>query len=111
MIGIFGDAFRLRDGEEFLSAMWVEHYAGTPSQQKAQAIADFSAAVSVKPKDRFVRGNVGAIKAACAAHGNAIRVTHEPVPTLASHAAVRRFNDKKPELLEALAQEAWAEIV
>jgi len=111
VVGVFGDAFRLRDGEDFLSALWPEYYSGTPSEQNAKAIMEFSASVTVKPKDRFVRGNVGAIKAACAAQGDSIRITSEPETNLACHAAVRRYNDQKPELLEALAREAWADLI
>lgn len=111
VLGVFADAFRLRGKENYLSAVWLEFHSGTEAQQNATAVNEFSAVVSVKPKDCFVRGQVGRIKAACADHGIAIRVVHEPEPGLAAHAAVRRYSDTKSELLEALATEAWAEIV
>lgn len=109
--GVLADAFRLREGEDYLSALWCEYYAGGASEQSCSAVADFSNQISVKPKDRFVRGRVAEIKAVCALHGHAVRIVHEPVEGVPAHAAVRRYRDDNLEMLEALATEAWASLI
>lgn len=109
VIGILGDAFRLRPDEDSLSASWAEFFATEPDQVRA-AIEHFKTVYSVKKADRFAVGQVGEIKQACAEFGVAVRIVSEPMPKYDSHAAVRRYRDDNLELLEVLASEAWAQI-
>lgn len=109
VIGILGDAFRLKPGEESLSASWAEFFTGELDQIRA-AIDHFKTVYGVRNADRFAVGKVGEIKQACADFGIAVRIVSEPMPNYDSHAAVRRYRDDNLELLEVLASEAWAQI-
>lgn len=67
--------------------------------------------LSMKKTGRLAIGEVGTIKSACKAFGQSVRIVEEPEPGFPSHAAVRQFRDGDDELLQLLADEAWAEIV
>lgn len=107
VLGFLGDAFRLKAGDDSLSASWAEFFEGHSDQVRA-AIEHFKTVYTVKKADRFAVGQVGAIKEACAAFGVNARIVKEPMPGYASHAAVRRYRDENLELLETLASDAWA---
>lgn len=111
VLGVFYQAFELRPGEDYLSAAWVEFFGlDDNAANVAAAITDFKKNLKVKPTHRFVRGNVGVIREACKAHSQRVRISHEPVPNFDSHASVRQINTDGSELLELLAEEAWAEL-
>jgi hypothetical protein len=109
VVGFSADAFRLKNGEESLSASWADFFEGEPDQVKA-AIDHFKSIYGVKGSDRFAVGNVAAIKAACSMFGLSVRIVREPMPDYDSHAAVRRYRDDNLEMLEALASGAWAQM-
>lgn len=112
VLGFLGQAFRLRDGEDCLSAAWVEHAAThSPEADIAATIEAFKASgLTVRPTHRFAVGNVGRIREACAMHRQKVRISHEPEELFDAHASVRQFNSENDELLELLAEEAWAEM-
>jgi hypothetical protein len=109
-IGVFPDAFRLRDDEEYLSAAWLEHYAGqTAAVQLSATKQAFQAAMNTPKKSAIALGKVEDIRAACASFSMRVRVLHEPdEPHLPCHAAVRRYRDDQEALLQMLADSAWA---
>ena len=112
VLGFIGPAFRLREGEEYLSAAWIEH-AATHSREAdiAATVEAFKASgLTVRPSHRFAVGNVGRIREACATHRQKVRISHEPEHLFDAHASVRQFNSDNDELLELLAEEAWAEM-
>lgn len=112
VVGVLGEAFRLRDGESFLSAAWIEHYSGNTHEERiAQSISTFcNVVMKVKKKDAFVSGNVQDIKLACAQFEQKIRVVSEPDGDHAAHVAIRQYRDNNDELLELLAGEVWAQV-
>lgn len=104
--GVFPHAFQLRDGEDYLSATWVEYFSGTRDQQLIAAGAATAATLKVKAKDGFVLAGVGAIKAACEKVNVRTRILHEPDPPNNAHAAIRGLPRENDRLLELLASEA-----
>jgi hypothetical protein len=111
IVGFLGQAFRLREGESYLSAAWIEHNkTGTKHADIAATILCFKAVRAVKNNDRFAVGNVSVIQAACSSANQKIRIVHEPRAGFECHAAIRQINTDDDRLLEILAEDAWAEM-
>lgn len=110
-IGVHGVAFKLRDGEQFLSTTWLEYFAGPKNEQITAAIRAIRASnLDVRPKSGFAIGRVDSIAATCAARNYSIRILHEPEDDNKAHAAVRRMPRDNDEFLELLAAESWSEL-
>src|SRR5688500_723456 len=74
VIGCLPQAFEHREGEDYLSATWIEHFAGSPAQQRELAIQAMRNALTVGRNAAFVEGNVKAIHDACAERRVRIRI-------------------------------------
>jgi len=109
IIGVNAHSFRLKPGEDFLSASWVEFFKTDDPLLSARR--SFAKQLTIRPKDRFALGTVSVIKSACSKHGVRVRVTREPEDGFEEHSGVRQFRDDKDELLDLLAAEAWAQLV
>jgi hypothetical protein len=112
VIGVLGEAFKMRLSEDTLSTTWLEYFSGTRQEQVYGAIRAMRASsLDIKTKSGFVIGNVGNIAAAAADRGHRIRVLHEPVDDNKAHVAVRRWPRDDLLLFELLAAESWSELV
>jgi hypothetical protein len=112
VVGVLGEAFKLRPGENTLSTTWLEYFAGTRREQIFGAIRAMRASkLEIKTKSGFAIGNVGSVAAVAAAHNYKIRVLHEPEDDNKAHVAVRRWPPDEMILFELLAAEAWSELV
>ena len=112
VIGVLGEAFKMRPVEDTLSTTWLEYFAGDRQKQIYGAIRAMRASkLEIKTKSGFAIGNVGKIAAATAARSHSIRVLHEPVDDNKAHVAVRRWPRDDMALFELLATEAWSELV
>ena len=112
VIGVLGEAFKLRPAEDTLSTTWLEYFAGTRRDKIFGAIRAMRASrLDIKTKSGFAIGNVGAVAAVAAAHNYSIRVLHEPADDNKAHVAVRRWPRDDMTLFELLAAEAWSDFV
>jgi hypothetical protein len=112
VIGVLGEAFKMRPQDKTLSATWLEYFAGPRQEQIVGAIRALRASkLDIKPKSGFAIGKVGSIAAVAAAHNYSIRVLHEPEDDNKAHVAVRRWPRDDMTLFELLAVEAWSEVV
>ena len=121
VIGILGEAFKLRNGESYLSANWLEYFTGSHDEQVTDAIKEFRKHFDVRSKAGFAIGNVDDIKAVCADKRNCkIHVVSYPTTKKSldgkpyknkSHVAVKSLPADDIELLELLATEAWCHLV
>jgi hypothetical protein len=113
IIGFLPQAFELREGEDYLSAAWVEYFEKPDHGTRVEATI-FAFREQPRPKvgakSRFAVGNCGKIKAACKRHNQRVRISHEPVDGFDSHASLRQFKSSSLELLELLATDTWAEM-
>lgn len=121
VIGILGEAFKLRDGESALSANWLEYFSGSYDQQLTNAIKEFRKHFVVKPKAGFAIGKVADIKNLYLEKRNRkIHIVSDPTTKKTldgkpyknkSHVAVKSLPVDDMELLELLATEAWSNLV
>jgi hypothetical protein len=110
VIGVLGEAFRLRVDEDYLSSSWLEFFDGNTDQRLIEVKVAQSKTHTVGAKSGFSIGNVLKIKNACRDYGLKIRIEHEPTTENESHAAIRQFRSSDDELLDLLASEVWAEL-
>ena len=112
VIGVLGEAFRMRPVEETLSATWLEYFPGDKHQQINGAVRAMRASeLDIKHKSGFAIGNVGDVAAVATAYNYSIRVLHEPADDNKAHVAVRRWPREDMPFFELLAAEAWSELV
>ena len=121
VIGILGEAFKRREGEDNLSANWLEYFPGSHDEQVTDTIKEIRKHIVVKPRAGFAIGKVGDIKAVCAdKRGRKIHVVSYPTQKKTldgksykneSHVAVKSLPADDMELLELLATEAWCHLV
>jgi hypothetical protein len=116
IIGVFPEMFHLRAAtptrkqEEYLSAVYYEHFRGTPSERMKACRGGIQ--LSLTPKDALVRLNVKAVKEQGAKRKRSLRVTHEPSKECPSYAAIRQLPvEPDDELCNLLASLAVVEIV
>jgi hypothetical protein len=111
--GFLPQAFELRDDEDGLSVNWVEYHDGdweTRIQASVNAIRG-SFERGIGKKSAFGIGNVGKIKETCLASGARVRVIHAPKKPNLAHAEIRRLPRDYLTLLQALADDVFADIV
>lgn len=112
VVGIEAVAFRLREGEAYLSAAWLEYFEGDRDTQIA-ALVDTFRRSNMKPtaKGGFALGNAGNIRDGCYARNHKVRIIHERTDDNAAHVAVRRWPADDVILHEQMARELWAELI
>jgi hypothetical protein len=108
VIGCFPHAFELRPGEKYLSASWLEFFAGSISQCIAAVAASIAATRAVRPRHAFAVGKVGEIKNVCNDRGLRVRIIHEPAEVNPAYTAIRGYRSDELQLLELLAHEVWS---
>ena len=112
VIGILPQAFELRPAEEYLSATWLEFFAGDrPTRLIVAVNAIRGSDIQVKSKSGFAIGQVVRIRGGCDGYGCSIRVIHEESPDNAAHTAVRRWPRDNADLFQLMADELWNELV
>jgi uroporphyrinogen-III decarboxylase len=121
VLGVLGSAFKLRDGENYLSVTRIEHFSGSYIQNVHDSIREIRKYYNVKPKSHFSVGNVSRIKALYEnQQKKPVRIVSYPTKTTLikdgstynnkSHAAVFNLEQNDDELLELLAEEVWCDL-
>jgi hypothetical protein len=114
VIGVLGQAFRLRPVDDYLSATWAEFFPGDRAVCICSAVNAIRASkIEVKTKSGFAIGNVGAIKEVCRNDPNKhrIRIIHEKEADNDAHSALRGWPKDNEPLLDLLAEDVWGEYV
>jgi hypothetical protein len=113
VLGVDSSAFRLRQGETYLSATWLEFFAGASRLEKLHEAVRHIRNSNFTPsaKSGFAIGNVQEVAEVCLARTYKIRVIHEQTDDNEGHVAVRRWPEDDAVLFEELAAGAWAELV
>jgi hypothetical protein len=106
VIGIFPDAFALRDGERDLSVSWLEFFSGTKKEQLRQVMHHTELKLNAKHGFAVIR--VGTFIETCEKEGAKVRIIHEPTEGNPSHSSVHRYprdNDALTAVLANLASD------
>jgi hypothetical protein len=111
VLGFLGEAFKLKPDEPYLSVNWLEHFDGDREVKIQAAVKTFRSTLKVGTKSAFGIGNVGRIKEICRVRGANVRIVHEPEEDNQSHSAIRRFPRDDVMLLDALAADAFLELI
>lgn len=113
VLGVDSSAFRLRDGESYLSATWLELFAGASQIDKLHGAVRHIRKSDWKPsaKSGFAIGNVQEVAAVCLSRTHKIRVVHEETADNRAHVAVRRWPKDDAVLFEELAAGVWGALI
>jgi hypothetical protein len=112
VIGVLGEAFRMRPVDTYLSTTSLEYFPGDRQAQTVAAVHAMRASrLAIPKRSGFAIGQVQKIKATCTAKRHNIRIVHEPADDNKAHVAVRRFPQDDMELFQLLAADAWSHVV
>jgi hypothetical protein len=111
VLGFLGEAFQLKPKEESLSVNWLEYFHGEKDEKIHLSVEAFRHTITVGKKSAFGIGNVAKIKDICRANGASVRIVYEPTDDNPSHSGIRRLPRDDLSLLEALAADAFVELV
>jgi hypothetical protein len=103
VVGVFEEAFRLRPGEEYLSATWLEMFDGPQeSQLKSVVVALRGMPRDVKKKDGLIVLKVGTAEAHRVQGKKIVKCWHEPKVNNTAYAAVRGTRLGNDDLLGSI---------
>ena len=111
ILGFLPSAFELRATEDSLSVNWLEYFPGDHQNQVTESIREFRRRLSVKKKSAFGVANVRKVKDIFQGSGKAVRIVYAPSPDNCSHASIQKLPRDEFALFEALASDAFVEIV
>jgi hypothetical protein len=111
VLGFLGDAFQLKPGEPSLSVNWLEYFDGDRDEKIRMSVKTFRETIKVGTKSAFGIGNVAKIKEICRGNGSSVRIVYEPTDDNPSHSGIRRLPRDDLSLLEALAADAFVELL
>ena len=113
VLGFLPQAFQLRPEEHYLSVNWLQYYDGDRDAQTRLSVWAMRDSFErpLGAKSAFAIGNVAEVKKTCQTFGSRIRVVHEPEPKNPGHSAIRQLPRDDLSLLEALAADAFTELV
>lgn len=120
VLGILAEAFALRPenplrpAEESLSVNWLEYFEGTHAERATQCIQNLRVAKEIKKSSKcaFGIGKIGLIKEVGNKYKAPIRIVYAPTkPDNLSHSAIHKLHSDDLSLLDAIASEAFCELV
>jgi hypothetical protein len=108
-IGVFPEAFALREGERDLSVNWLEFFPGDETEQLRQVIRHTE--LKLNARHGFGILQVGQFSNVCAIHGAKVRIIHERTDGNPAHASVHRYPRDNDHLSAVLANMAGRHLV
>ena len=114
ILGFLPEAFALKPIEETkksISVNWLEYFSGDHEVRTERAIQGLRTTKSIGKKSAFAIGNVGNVKEVCKRNGAIIKIVYAPTDDNPSHSAIRHLPKDDLSLLQALATDAFCELV
>ena len=111
ILGFLPQAFALRPGEESLSVSWLEISDGDQNTRIKKIIWELRAAKGIGKTSAFGIGNVGNIKSICKNNSAIVKIVYAPTKNIPSHSDIRHLPKDNLSLLQALATDAFCELV
>lgn len=111
IVGIFPQAYALREDETQLSVDWLDYYEGTKDEKLKAALQGLQASKSIGKKSALASGNVLTIKTvAKEASSLSLRISYAPSEANKAHSLVHNINNNELQLLQALADQGFSDI-
>ena len=112
VIGVLPQAFEHRPDEDALSVTWIDYFGGDRPKNIIASVHQLRSVMCVGESAAFAIGKVGKIKSVCTASGaNAVRIVYSPSKANQAHSQIKRVPREDTTLREALAAEAFTELV
>ena len=112
IIGVYGQAFKLRSGEEFLSANWIEYFELPKLDALKNIVSGMKASkLSVSSKGALAVANIANIKSIGKDRKSKIGVEYRPTQGNKSHSGIFNTLNEDTEMLDLLSREAFSELV
>jgi hypothetical protein len=114
VIGFLAQAFEPRDGENnSLSVNWIEYFkAGGHKKNKRASIDKFRRTRNIGKLSAFALGEVQEILETCKKYdAEKVRIVHSPSKINKSHSRIIRIPPNDLNLLDALAAEAFRDLI
>jgi len=111
VLGFLGVAFQRRANEDSLSVNWLEYFPGDRDTKIRASVTKFRETIHVGTKSAFGVGNVARVKNVCRANGARVRIVYEPTDDNLSHSGIRRLPRDDLSILDALAADAFVDLV
>jgi hypothetical protein len=110
VVGVLGEAFQLRNGEEYLSATWAEFFEQASHEDNVTRAVGIlrQSNLQVRPKSGFAVGQVKFIDEDCKACSCSVRFLHEKETDNPAHSALRGWGKLSDEQLERIAVNSWS---
>jgi hypothetical protein len=111
VIGILGQAFELRDNEEHLSVCWLDYFNGSNQNKTYLSIVVKNMVLKINPKDAFAIANIEQVKQVADKNDNQVRIVYDPNIDIPNHSEIRKYPRGVAVLYDALAREAFTQVV
>lgn len=111
ILGFLPQAFALRPTEVSLSVNWLAFFDGDHSTRTEKTIQELRTSQVIRKKSAFGIGNVGNIKEVCKTNRAVVKIVYSPRGHIPSHSEIRDLPRDHLLLLQALATDAFCEIV
>jgi hypothetical protein len=113
VLGFLPQAFELKLDEDALSVNWIEFYDGdwqTKIRDSVKAIRR-SFDREIGKKSAFGIAKIRRVKEICLEAGVRVRIVHEPEERNPAHSTMRRLPREDLNLLQALADDAFVDLI
>lgn len=111
VIGFLAQAFELRENETSLSVNRLEYFNGDLDVRIRLSVLFFRHNFNIKSSCAFAIGNVGKVKEISQQNNATIRIVYSPTDDIPNHSDIRRFPRDDMAFLDALALDAFTQIV
>jgi hypothetical protein len=109
VLGVLPEAFNRREGEDYLSSAWLEHFSPDYETGLRAAATAIGQQLEVKPRDGFTVGNVGKTVEICEIFEVRVRLLHEGKRENTGYCAIRGVPRDHIELFEMLAADVFTD--
>jgi|WetSurMetagenome_2_1015567.scaffolds.fasta_scaffold656339_2 hypothetical protein len=114
VLGFLPEAFALKPLEvvkKSISVNWLEYFSGERENKIKKSIQGLRTTKNIGKKSAFAIGNVGNIKEVCKRNGTIVKIVYAPTDGNPSHSVIKQIPKDDLTLLQALAIDAFCELV
>ena len=105
VLGILPQAFAHRDGEEFLSVNWLEHFKQDRTSNLSRCVDAQRATLDVGKNCVYAVAVVEKVKQVCASKQKTVRIVYQPTKGNVAHSALHVRHNEDLNIMSDLALE------